>query len=66
MKLFLSVFVVALVAGVVVADDSKGPKVTEKVRAPWTFVLTFCIHHVHTHTNTHTHLLRHKSSEMTC
>ena len=31
MKLFLSVFVVALVAGVVVADDSKGPKVTEKV-----------------------------------
>ncbi|XP_016973303.1 peptidyl-prolyl cis-trans isomerase 5-like [Drosophila rhopaloa] len=31
MKLFLSVCVVALVAGIAVADDSKGPKVTEKV-----------------------------------
>jgi len=39
MKLFLSVCVVALVAGIVVADDSKGPKVTEKVGASLFIVL---------------------------
>lgn len=33
MKLFLSVCLVALVAGIVSADESKGPKVTDKVGA---------------------------------
>lgn len=50
MKLILSALLVALVAGIVCADDAKGPKVTDKVSIS---VLILQLASLHTHTHTH-------------